>query len=401
MNRLKTVIAALLVMIMFTGCGLNGKNDIIKVDNKIITQKDFNKSFDLISGGMLKTLGIDAKKDPDNVMVLMAKEQVISQLVINTLVNNAIEQNKITVSKAELEAAEKEISGKFATKEQFLQILKANGASYEDFKRNLEQEIKVKKYVDSIAMVSIGEQEALKYYKANPDKFKYPRQVRASHILIAANADLIKDKLKKENKDMKDEAINLEVKKQMAEAKKKAQDLQLKAKKAPSTFAALAKENSQDTLSAIKGGDLGFFTKEEMVEEFAKAAFSLKPNTISQVIQTPYGYHIIMVTDRKEAGKYTFDQTKKEIIALLENQDKMSIFKNKIAELGKNAKIEYLNDDYNPEILQKKIKEASKDNPDLKKIINGAAGAKAQKTEQAKEQPKTNTKIQTKAKTKG
>ncbi len=390
MNKIKAILASLLVMVVFTGCGVNGKNDIIKVDNKVITQKDFNKSFDIISGGMLKTLGIDAKKEPDNVMVLMAKEQVISQLIINTLVNNAMEQNKITVSKAELEAAEKEISGKFASKDQFLQILKANGATYDDFKRNLEQEVKVKKYVDSIAMVSIGEQDAMKYYKANPDKFKYPQQVRASHILIAANPDLIKDKIKKENKDMQEAALNAEVKKQMAEAKKKAQELQLKAKKSPSTFAALAKENSQDTLSALKGGDLGFFTKEEMVEEFSKAAFSLKPNTVSAVVQTPYGYHIIMVTDRKEAGKYTFDQTKKEIIALLENQDKMSIFKNKIAELGKNAKIEYLNDDYNPEIIQKKIKEASKDNPELKQILNGNAGAKAQNSASQTKRPNKN-----------
>ncbi len=393
MNKIKTLLASMLMILVLTGCGINGKNDIIKIDNKVITQKDFNKSFDIISGGMLKTLGIDAKKDPENVMVLMAKEQVISQLIINTLVNNAIEQSKITVSKAELEAAEKEISGKFATKEQFLQILKANGATYEDFKRNLEQEVKVKKYVDSIAMVSVGEQEALKYYKANPDKFKYPQQVRASHILIAANPDLIKDKLKKENKDIQEAALNIEVKKQMEEAKKKAQEIQLKAKKTPSSFAQLAKENSQDTLSAVKGGDLGFFTKEEMVEEFAKAAFVLKPNTISSVIQTPYGYHIIKVTDRKEAGKYTFDQTKKEIIALLENQDKMSIFKNKIAELGKNAKIEYLNDDYNPEIIQKKIKEASKDNPELKQILNGNAGAKA-KTSETK--APTNSKVKTK-----
>lgn len=397
MNKIKTVIASLLVMLVFTGCGVNSKNDIVKVDNKVITQKDFNKSFDLISGGMLRTLGIDAKKDPDNVIVLMAKEQVISQLVINTLVNNAIEQSKITVTKEDMENAEKEIAGKFATKEQFLQILKANGATYDDFKRNLEQEIKVKKYVDSIAMVSIGEQDALKYYKANPDKFRYPQQVRASHILIAANSDLIKDKLKKENKDLTEAALNAEVKKQMAEAKKKAQELQLKAKKAPSTFATLAKENSQDTLSALKGGDLGFFTKEEMVEEFSKAAFALKPNTISTVVQTPYGYHIIKVTDRKEAGKYTFEQTKKEIIALLENQDKMSIFKNKIAELSKNAKIEYLNEDYNPEVLQQKIKEASKDNPEIQKMLEGTSGAKEQ-TKTTKSASKTQAKAKNTAK---
>lgn len=369
MNKIKIALMALIIMIVSSGCGVKNNNEIIKIDNKVITQKDFNRAFDTVAYNTLKTLGIDEKKDPDNIMVLMAKEQVISQLIVNTILNNAIEQNKITVSKQELDAAEKEISGKFATKDQFLQILKANGATYEDFRKNLEQEVKVKKYVDSIAMVSVGESEAKKYYKENPDKFRYPKQVRASHILISGNIELIKAKLKKDNKNISENEINIEAQKQMDELKKKAEEIQLKAKKNPSSFADLAKEFSQDTLSSVKGGDLGFFTKEEMVEDFAKTAFNIKPNTISNVIQTPYGYHIIKVTDRKEAGKYTFEETKKEIIALLENQDKMSIFKNKIAELTKNAKIEYLDENYNPEIIQKKIKEVSKENPELKQII--------------------------------
>ena len=370
MNRIKSLLIIFLAVVVFTGCGVKNSNAIIKVDDNVITQRDFKKAFETVSGGMLKSLGIDEKKDPDNIMILMAKEQVISQLIINALINNEIEQNKISVSKEELENAEKEITGKFASKEQFLEILKSNGVTYDDFKKNLEQEIKIKKYVDSIAMVSVGEAEAKKYYKENPDKFKYPQQVRASHILISANPEVIKSKIKKDNKDVNDEELNAEVQKQLDEAKKKAEELLAKAKKNPSSFAQLAKENSQDTFSAIKGGDLGFFTKDEMVEEFSKIAFSLKPNTISSIVQTPYGYHIIMVTDRKEAGKYTFEETKKDIIAVLEDQDKLSIFRNKISELGKNAKIEYFDDNYNPEIIQKKIKEAAKDNPELKNMTN-------------------------------
>ena len=372
MNRMKILPILMAFVVLFAGCGINGANkNIIKVDNQFITEKEFNKAFNTASGDMLKSLGIDISKEPDNIMYLMAKEQVISQLIVNTLLNHEIEQNKIVVTKEEQEAAEKEIVGKFASMDQFVKLLKSNGASYNDFKRNLEQEIKVKKYVDSIAMISVGEQEAKKYYKANPDKFKYPKQVRASHILIAANADLIKDKIKKENKDITDSDLEAEVNKQISEAKAKAEELQAKLKINPSKFAELAKSNSQDAVSALRGGDLGFFTREEMVEEFSKTAFSLKPNTISPVIQTPYGYHIIMVTDRKEAGQYSFDETKKEIITLLENKDKMSILKDKIAELSKNAKIEYLNDDYNPEVIQKKIREVSKDNPELAELING------------------------------
>ena len=71
---------------------------------------------------------------------------------------------EITVSKADLENAEKEVIGKFGSKDQLTQVLKINGVSYDKFKKDLEEEIKLKKYVDSIAMVSVGESEAKKYY---------------------------------------------------------------------------------------------------------------------------------------------------------------------------------------------------------------------------------------------
>ena len=188
----------------------------------------------------------------------------------------------------------------------------------------------MKKYVDSIAMVSVGESEAKKYYDENIDKFKYPKRVRASHILISSNPDQIKAKLKADNKDISDEELQAKTDEIMAKNRKKAEELQAKVKNAPKTFAKVAKENSQDTSSAIRGGDLGFFGKEEMVESFAEKAFSMAPNTISEVVETPYGYHIIMVTDRSEAGTLSFEKAKKDIINYLESLDKVDILKNKI-----------------------------------------------------------------------
>ena len=154
----------------------------------------------------------------------------------------------------------------------------------------------------------------------------------------------------------------------MNELKKKAEVLQAKVKKVPSSFAKVAKENSQDTASAIRGGDLGFFAKEEMVESFANKAFSMAPNTISEVVQTPYGFHIIMVTDRNEAGVLSFEQSKKDIINYLESLDKVDILKNKIETLRKDAKIEYYDEAYNPENIQKKIKESAKSNPAMQQF---------------------------------
>ncbi len=367
MNKLKVILTVLLAMFVFTGCSLKKNDDaIVKVNNTVITKSDFEKAYDSVtSNNMFSQMGIDLKNDRENVFSLMMQEKVISELIVNALVNDEMEKLKIMVSKDELEQGEKEILTKFGSKDQFLQILKANGVTYDKFKKDLEEEIKLKKFVDTIGIVSIGESEAKKYYLDNIDKFKYPQKVRASHILIMANPEQIKARLKEENKDITDEELTKKTEEEMNNLRKTAEELQVKVKRAPSTFAKVAKENSQDVMTAQRGGDLGFFAKDEMVEAFSNKAFNMKPNTISEVIQTPYGYHIIMVTDRKEAGTYTFEESKNDIINFLESQDKVDILKNKIESLRKDAKIEYLDENYNPDKLQEKIKKAAANNPQV------------------------------------
>ena len=372
MNKLKVALFSFLAIFVFTGCSIHkNAEDIIKINDTVITKTEFNKAYDTVaSNNMFTQMGIDLKSDPNNVFALMMKEKVVSELVVKALLNDEMDKRKISATKEEIKNIKKDIVSKFGSKEQFNQILKTNGVTYEQFKKDLEDEIKLKKFVDSIAMVSVGEKEAKKYYDENIDKFKYPKRVRASHILIAANPEQIKAKLKEQNKEITDEDLESKTNEQMELAKKTAQSLQAKVKAAPSTFAKVAKENSQDAATAIRGGDLGFFAKDEMVEAFANKAFSMKPNTISEVIQTPYGYHIILVTDRSEAGQLSFEESKKDIISYLESQDKVDILKNKIEALRKEAKIEYLDENYNPENIQKQIKEASSDNPELQKAIS-------------------------------
>lgn len=371
MKKFKIATFALLAMFIFSGCSLKkNDNDIIKINDTVITKKEYQKAYDSVTtNNMFAQMGIDFKNDTNNIFALMMKEKVVSELIVKALLSEEMTKRNIKVTKEELENAEKEVVSKFGSKEQFLQLIKLNGVTYDKFKQDLEEEIKMKKFVDSIAMVSIGESEAKKYYDENQDKFKYPQRVRASHILIAANPEQIRLKLKEERKDITDNELFAEISKQMNELEEKAKKIQNQVKKAPSTFAKVAKENSQDTGSAVRGGDLGFFAKDEMVEPFANAAFSLQPNTISEVVKTPYGYHIIMVTDRSEAGTLSFEQSKKDIINYLESQDKVDILKNKVEALRKEAKIEYLNEDFNPENIQKQIHEAAKENPELQQAF--------------------------------
>ena len=225
----------------------------------------------------------------------------------------------------------------------------------------------MEKLVDTLSVVSVGDAEAKKFYEKNIEQFKYPDKVRASHILVSANAEEIKEKIasSEAGKGLTAEKIDAQVKQEMSKRLEKAQKLLAELKKDPSQFAKIAKDNSDDTMSAKQGGDLGFFAKEEMVEPFANAAFAMKPNTLSDVIVTPYGYHIIYVTDRKKAGAESFEKVKPEIKAFLENQEKVKVLQEYVNTLKNNAKIEYKDASFNPEVIQKQLKEQAKSNPAL------------------------------------
>ena len=101
--------------------------------------------------------------------------------------------------------------------------------------------------------------------------------------MISVNPQEIEEVVKSDaaNKNLDETAIKAKVNAEIQAKEAKAEELLSEAKKNPTQFAKLAKENSEDTATANKGGDLGFFAAKEMVPEFSKAAFAMKPNTIS------------------------------------------------------------------------------------------------------------------------
>jgi peptidyl-prolyl cis-trans isomerase D len=145
-----------------------------------------------------------------------------------------------------------------------------------------------------------GDDELRAFYEQNKAQFTDPEQRRASHILIEAGADA--DAAAKEK------------------ARQKAEELLAQVKAAPEKFDELARSASDDTGSAEQGGDLGFFSRDMMVEAFSNAAFSMKEGEISDLVQSEYGFHIIKVTGAKGSGEKPFEEVKPEIETLYRQQ---------------------------------------------------------------------------------
>lgn len=369
----KILATAILSVVLLSGCSMlhTGKG-IIKVNDIVITQSDFNKAFDKeIDNSMFKAFGgaDNFVKSDDNLMYLLYKEKVSSELIIKTLLDDEINKRGIKVTNEDIQNEMKSIIDKIGSKEELNKLLKQRGISNDEFNADLKTQIKMKKLINSIEKVKISDAETLKYYKSHPEQFKTEEQVRASHILIAADTLKTITELKKKNKNITPEELNAQVEKINAEKKAKAEAILKEVKADPDSFEKIARKESDDKNSGERGGELGYFSRRVMVPEFSNAAFSMKPNTISEtLVVTPYGYHIIKVTDRVEAGTTPYEKVKEDIRFYMETEAQMKILKNLTDGLMKNAKIEYIDSSFNPDNINK---QAIKINKEAAKKVNG------------------------------
>ncbi|HEU0265678.1 MAG TPA: peptidyl-prolyl cis-trans isomerase [Geobacterales bacterium] len=174
---------------------------------------------------------------------------------------------------------------------------------------DLKKQLIIGEFLNKRATVT--DDELKKVYEENKASFKMGEQVRASHILVATEAEArtILDELKK-----------------------------------GADFAALAKGRSIDKSSGIVGGDLGWFSRQNMVPAFANAAFALKEGQLSAPVKSQYGYHLIKLTGRRPAGFVPFEEMKEQIKARLSQQRQPEVFQKLQGELKAKAKIT-INDD--------------------------------------------------------
>ena len=144
------------------------------------------------------------------------------------------------------------------------------------------------------------------YYDQNAARLAGPEERRASHILLAFAPTMTAE--------------------EKAALRAKAQSLLEQVRKAPGTFAAVAKAESKDTGSATNGGDLDYFGRGAMVKPFEDAVFALGKGDISDVVETDFGFHIIQLTDIKAPKAKPFEEMRGQIEADLKQQEAQKLF---------------------------------------------------------------------------
>jgi len=175
--------------------------------------------------------------------------------------------------------------------------------SLQKMKENLMLDYWMKQKVEEI---SISDKEAKAYYQKNKKKFYRPASVKVRHILVATKAEAIAiiNQLENYNSNLKEEFIEL------------------------------ARRKSTGP-SAVHGGELDWFIREQMVPEFSTAAFLLQKGSITtQPVQTQFGYHVIYLEDKKEQGYIPFEKVKADIVKSL----RLVQFKTKLDKLSEKLK---------------------------------------------------------------
>lgn len=291
-------------------------NAVAKVNGTVITREELDRAMKvmLTQTGAGENLTSEQKKT--------AETAVLDQLITAEILYQAGRRLEIKDIESKVTTQIDKARAKFQSPAQFEKSLQDNGITVHELKEYARKEIYISNLIETqiAPNVTVSDAEIKQFYDQNPDKFKVPESVRASHILIGTDAKSTGEEKKK--------------------AKEKA-EIVLKKVKEGEDFATAAKENSTCP-SSTQGGDLGFFTKGQMVPEFENAAFALKPNDVSPVIETQFGFHIIKVTESRPATTISFDEAKQKIADFLKNQ-KMSKHINEYAEkLRKEGTVQIL-----------------------------------------------------------
>lgn len=267
----------------------------------------------------LKQQGITEEDIPAD-RVTEVKKELLDSLINQELLFQMCQKSDISVDEQNVNTSLSKVRENFESEEAFQSALKDANMKESDLSARIRKTLAINQLVDEKISrnVVVTDEESREYYDTHPETFMKTEEVRASHILVKVDRDA-------------GEA-------EKVAALEKIENIQRRIQ-AGEDFAQLAKENS-DCPSSANGGDLGYFERGKMVQEFEDAAFSLKTGSVSDVVQTDYGFHLIKVTDRSEPEAIAYETVKSELEDYLKQKKIQTEVSSFIETLRNDATIE-------------------------------------------------------------
>ncbi|MFH1407157.1 MAG: peptidylprolyl isomerase, partial [Candidatus Omnitrophota bacterium] len=244
-----------------------------------------------------------------------AARRILNEMIEDRLIVQEAKAKNIKVDESDVEALVDELRGRFEAPEEFETLLDGRGMSMEDLKQKYREQLMARRLLNSevYAKVFVSPSEVDQYYREHEYDFVEPEAVNVQNILIRT------------------EHIS------NVEALSKIQAI-LKELDKGGDFTELAQKYSEGP-NASKGGDMDFVAKGQLRKELDKAAFELKPGEYSSFIRTDLGYHIIKVSEHRQARVVPLDEVRKSVEDVIFKQKSQDLYKQWMEKLKKDAYI--------------------------------------------------------------
>ncbi|QPJ66085.1 MAG: hypothetical protein G3M78_12060 [Candidatus Nitrohelix vancouverensis] len=311
----KRFAALLAVLILFSACSDSERpknqsqnpGSVMTVNGESVSVDEFQKNLNQVR----RKFHMENHTDIPPEEKFLLKTQAMNQSLQSALLRQEIRKSNVALSREEWEAEFQKAKNGY-NEGAFERYLEDLGVSLEEWKKDLEFNMLTKKLIrqNVNSKVIIEEKELREYFDGHPEEFTQRDKVRALHIMVRTEEEcreiqkLLKSRLRK--------------------------------------FPDLARERSLSPEGTF-GGDLGYFEAGHMPEEF-DSVFKLDINEVSDVIHTPYGFHLFKVMDKKDGQKMTFEESREQIQARLLQTHQDEAFSQWLLQLKEDAKIE-INDD--------------------------------------------------------
>jgi len=323
LRDLKMMRSAVILLLVLTGFACSawaGEKDaatdaVATVNGVEITRQDYDREMQAAQQ-YFASMGHQAVSGE---RLKEVEKAVLKKLINGMLLFQASQKSGIKVDPAKIEAEFKGFRDRFPTEKEYQTALVELHLTEAGVKEKIGEGLAIQEFIqrDFTDKATVSDKEIQDYYDHNSAAFHKAEQVKASHILITVKPDA-------------DEATKKAARQKLERIRKQIV--------AGGDFAAFAKKNS-DCPSKTQGGDLGYFSRGQMVKPFEQAVFSMMPGDVSDIVETQFGYHIIKLIDKKPATTVSFADAHDQIEDHLKQAQAQAAIGGYLDKVRKEAKI--------------------------------------------------------------